>query len=94
METEARPSSRHPGAMEALDGTSTTARLPLARLPRPGEAPRMPLLLLLTACIHDLPWRDTAADTGPEPDAPPTLPQIAAGGGDDGFGGSFFFGGA
>lgn len=44
----------------------------------------MPLLLLLTACIHDLPWRDTAADTGPEPDAPPTLPQIAAGGGDDG----------
>jgi hypothetical protein len=44
----------------------------------------MPLLLLLTACIHDLPWRDTAADTGPVSEDPPTLPQIAAGGGDDG----------
>jgi hypothetical protein len=44
----------------------------------------MPLVLLaLTACIHDLPWRDTA-DTG-EPDAPPpTLPEVAAGGGGDG----------
>lgn len=43
----------------------------------------MPLLLLLTACIHDLPWRDTA-DTAPPPEPPPTLAAIAAGGGDDG----------
>lgn len=44
----------------------------------------MPLaLLLLTACVQDLPWRDTS-DTGPEPEPPPTLPQLAAGGGDDG----------
>lgn len=44
----------------------------------------MPLVLLaLTACIHDLPWRDTA-DTGAPVEPPPTLADIAAGGGDDG----------
>ena len=39
----------------------------------------MPFLLLtLTACIHDLPWRDTA-DTGAEEAVAPALAEVAAG---------------
>ena len=40
-------------------------------------------LLLLTACIHDLSWRDSS-DTAPPDAPPPTLADIAAGGGSDG----------
>jgi hypothetical protein len=55
---------------------------PLAGPPDPGQAAPV-LLLLLTACVHDLPWRDTA-DTGPAPEPAPTLADIAAGTTDDG----------
>lgn len=39
----------------------------------------MPLFVLTTlACVHDLPWRDTA-DTGPAEEPEPTLADVAAG---------------
>ena len=44
----------------------------------------MPILLLsLTACIHDLPWRDTA-DTGPALEPAPGLVDVAQGTVDNG----------
>lgn len=44
----------------------------------------MPILLMsLTACIHDLPWRDTT-DTGPEPEPAPGLVDVAEGTVDNG----------